>query len=333
LSNVDETWMRVAVDAAEHIHSNTSPNPWVGAVVVDDEGRSFTGVTEPDHGRHAEVVALTSAGNHAVRSTLYVTLEPCCHTGSQPPCTEAIIAAGIKRVVIGIVDPDRRVNGHGIARLLEAGIEVDTGMLTKDIATQLESYLHHRRTGRPFVVLKMASTLDGRIAAADGTSNWITGEEARRDVHRLRSRCDAIAVGAGTVRADDPSLTVRLEGHSQVRQPRRIVIGKVPHDARVTPAESWTGPLSDLVAELGEQGCLQLLVEGGAAVAGDLHRSGLVYRYVFYLAPALTGGSSGVPVMSGPGVATMTDLWRGELVEIEQLGNDVKIVVAPKRST
>ncbi len=212
--------MLQAVSMAATVHGRTSPNPWVGAVVVPpgddvgDEGPGggtwFAGATAPPGGPHAEVSALHAAGDLADLATLYVTLEPCAHHGRTPPCTDAIIAAGIRRVVVGITDPDPRVAGRGIAALRDAGIEVVVGVCADAVTDQLAAYITHRTTGRPLVVLKLASTMDGRTAAPDGSSRWITNEASRANAHRLRAHSDAILVGAATVRVDDPTLTVRL---------------------------------------------------------------------------------------------------------------------------
>lgn len=342
-----------AVSQAEAVRGLTSPNPWVGAIVVPptvgeptgpevrgipeeeaDPSGWFPGVTAPPGGPHAEVAALARAGDHAELSTLYVTLEPCAHHGRTPPCTDAIIAAGVRRVVIGTVDPDDQVAGRGIAALRRAGIDVEVGVAGEAVAQQLAAYLHHRRTGRPWVVLKLASTLDGRTAAPDGTSRWITGEAARIDVHRLRARSDAVLVGAGTVRADDPALTVRLpagdpDHRSADQQPRRVVLGRIPPGAAVRPALEVSGNLEGILTDLGGQGILQLLVEGGANVAHSFHAAGLVDRYVLYLAPALFGGDDARPLFSGPGAPTLAEVWRGTIRSATSLGDDLRVELAP----
>ncbi len=233
------------------------------------------------------------------------------------------------RVVIGIQDPDDRVAGRGSAALRAAGIEVTEGIAADEVAEQLAPYIKHRRTGHPWVVLKMAASLDGRTAAPDGSSRWITGEAARRDVHRLRESSDAVLVGAGTVRADDPELTVRLDGETGgEEQPLRVVLGRAPEGAKVQPALELEGDLDGVLDELGKRGVLQLLVEGGATVAHDFHAAGLVDRYVLYLAPALFGGDDGRPIFAGPGAGTIADVWRGRLVSVEQLGDDLRVEVA-----
>jgi diaminohydroxyphosphoribosylaminopyrimidine deaminase/5-amino-6-(5-phosphoribosylamino)uracil reductase len=226
--------------------------------------------------------------------------------------------------VVGKEDPDPNVTGEGIARLRTAGVDVVVGVLAGDVRAQLAPYLKHRTTGRPYVVLKLAATVDGGTAAPDGTSQWITGEAARRDAHALRAESDAVLVGAGTVRADDPSLTVRLvEG----KDPLRVVLGTAPEGAKVHPAIELSGDLEAVLDDLGRRGVLQVMVEGGATVAGDLHRRGLVDRYVVYLAPALFGGDDARGLFAGPGAPTIGDLWRGRITSVDRLGDDLKIVL------
>ncbi len=325
--------MRRALAQAATVRSTTAPNPWVGCVIVPpdsaaDAGTVFAGATAPPGGPHAELAALVEAGGAAQGATLYVTLEPCAHHGRTPPCTDAIIEAGVARVVVGIEDPDARVAGRGLAALRAAGVEVTVGVAADEVAEQLAPYRKHRTTGQPWVVLKMAASLDGRTAAPDGTSRWITGEAARRDVHRLRSRSDAVLVGAGTVRSDDPALTVRLDDGVEREQPLRVVLGKAPADAQAQPVLELSGDLGEVLDELGRRGVLQLLVEGGASVAHDFHAAGLVDRYVLYLAPLLFGGDDGRPIFAGPGAGTIGDVWKGRLVSIEQLGEDLRVEVA-----
>lgn len=349
----DLRWMAEAIELGQSVRAITSPNPWVGAVLVPvGEDPVSLGATSPPGGPHAEAVALELAGSSGRGATVYTTLEPCSHHGRTPPCADALIAAGVGRVVVGVADPDPNVAGRGIERLRQAGIPVDVGVGADAVAASLAPYLKHRRTGQPWVVCKLAVTLDGRTAAPDGTSKWITGPLARADVHRLRAESDAILVGAGTVRADDPSLTVRdVEG----RDPLRIVLsgggggaaggsagvrggvrgggsgggatdsGGVAEGARVMPAQVYAGDPRELLEELGSQGVIQLLVEGGATVAGDWHRRGLIDQYVFYLAPALLGGDDGRPVLAGPGAVTMAEAWRGRICEIRAIGPDVRI--------
>jgi diaminohydroxyphosphoribosylaminopyrimidine deaminase/5-amino-6-(5-phosphoribosylamino)uracil reductase len=324
----DEARMAEAVAAAAVVRGRTSPNPWVGAVLVTPDGASFTGATEPPGGRHAEIVAIDAAGDpgDTAGATLYSTLEPCCHQGRTGACTDAIVRAGITRVVIGIEDPDPHVAGEGMARLRAAGITVDVGVGDSAVRGQLAPYVKHRTTGRPWVVLKLAVSLDGRTAAPDGSSRWITGPEARADAHRLRAESDAVIVGAGTVRADDPTLTVRdAEGDD----PLRVVLGTAPPGANVRPCVELDGPLENVLDELGRRGVVQAMVEGGATVAGEFHRRGLVDRYVLYLAPALFGGDDARPLMHGAGAPTIDDIWRGRITSVDRLGGDVRIELEP----
>jgi diaminohydroxyphosphoribosylaminopyrimidine deaminase/5-amino-6-(5-phosphoribosylamino)uracil reductase len=307
------------MELAGSVRASTSPNPWVGAVI--DPG-GFEGATQPPGGPHAEIVALQRAGDAARGATMVVTLEPCAHHGRTPPCVDAIIEAGIARVVVGIEDPDPNVRGKGIARLREAGIDIEVGVRADEVRAQLAPYLKHRSTGRPWLVLKLAASVDGRTAAPDGTSRWITGAEARADAHRLRADSDAVIVGAGTVRADDPSLTVR---HVEGRDPLRVVLGKAPPGAKVHPAIELEGDPGDVLDELGRRGVLQAVVEGGPTVAGAFHRAGLVDRYVLYLAPVLFGGDDGRPLFTGPGAQTVEDVWRGRITNVERLGDDLKL--------
>ncbi len=319
--------MGEAMGVAATVRRLTSPNPWVGAVVVTATGAvCATGATQPPGGPHAEIVALDAAGPLAAGATLVVTLEPCSHHGRTPPCTEAIVRAGIARVVVGVADPDRRVSGRGLVALRAAGIEVIEGVSAAAVREQLAPYLHHRRTGRPFVVAKVAATLDGSVAAPDGTSQWITGSEARHDAHRIRAESDAIVVGAGTVRADDPALTVR---HVEGRDPLRVVLGRAPERARVHPCLEWTGGLEELLDELGGRDVLQVMVEGGPTVLRSFHEAGLIDRFVVYLAPALFGGRDALPLMAGSTAPTMASLWRGRFLSVDRIGNDLRIEVAP----
>jgi diaminohydroxyphosphoribosylaminopyrimidine deaminase/5-amino-6-(5-phosphoribosylamino)uracil reductase len=321
-TGVDQAAMTRALALAAGVRTSTSPNPWVGALLVTADGTEHEGATEPPGGRHAEIVALDAAGEAARGATVYTTLEPCSHHGRTGPCVDALLAAGVARVVVALEDPDPQVAGRGLASLREAGVEVVTDVLTGDAATLLAPYLKHRRTGRPYVVLKLAATLDGRTAAPDGTSQWITGEAARADAHRLRAESDAVLVGAGTVRADDPSLTVR---HVDGPDPLRVVLGHAPPDAKVHPALELEGELDAVLDELGGRGVVQALVEGGATVAHAFHRAGLVDRYVVYLAPALFGGDDATGLFAGPGAATIADLWRGRIVATDRLGDDLRI--------
>jgi len=322
--------MARAVARAAHSRLLAPPNPWVGAVLVTADGTTFEGSTRRPGGNHAEREVLAGAGERARDATLHVTLEPCSHHGRTPPCVDAIVDAGVGRVVVAIEDPDPNVAGRGLAALRDAVLAVTVGPGAEAVRAQLEAYLVHRRTGRPYVVLKLAATLDGRTAAADGSSQWITGPEARADVHRVRAESDAILVGAGTVRADDPRLTVRgvvAPDGAAVREPLRVVLGRAPAGAAVHPCLELSGDPGDVLDDLGGRGVVQLMVEGGAGVAGAFHRAGLVDRYILYLAPALSGGDDGRPLFAGPGAPTVGDLWRGRIESVRPLGRDLRIDV------
>lgn len=320
--------MARAVARADQSRLLAPPNPWVGAVVVSTDGAAFEGSTQRPGSNHAEPEALALAGDRARGATLYVTLEPCAHHGRTPPCVDAILTAGIVRVVVAVEDPDPRVAGQGIAALRAGGVEVTVGPGRREVEQQLAPYLTHRRTGRPYVVLKLASTLDGRTSAADGTSQWITGPEARRDAHRIRAESDAILVGAGTVRADDPSLTVReviAPDGAAPREPLRVVLGRADRSAAIQPCHEIAGVPGDVLDELGEMGIVQLMIEGGAGVAGQFHRAGVVDRYVVYLAPAVMGGDDGAGLFSGPGASSIAELSRLQLDQVVKLGNDLRL--------
>lgn len=352
----DEDYMDMAVAVAWQARRRVSPRPWVGAVIVPTgthQPQVFTGATQGRRGPHAEVVALGAAGERARGSTLYCTLEPCSHHGLTPPCAETIADAGVARVVIGVTDPDDNVAGEGVAFLRRHGVDVEVGVRGSEVTAQLEPYLHHRRTGRPWVVLKAAMTADGRTAAPDGTSQWITGPEARADAHNLRADSDAIIVGAATVRADNPSLTVRLPGWERagdtvwnddgpgvvpgdpddgLRQPVRVVLGQAPEGASVHPCIERTGDPGAVLDELGGRGVIQVLVEGGATVAHGFHTAGLVDRYVLYVAPGFMGGSDAPGVFTGDGAPTIGDVWRGDVVNVGVVGADVRIDLAPRHA-
>jgi diaminohydroxyphosphoribosylaminopyrimidine deaminase/5-amino-6-(5-phosphoribosylamino)uracil reductase len=328
----DHDYMMKAIEAASLVRLRTSPNPWVGCVIVTVDGQVFVGATEAPGGRHAEVVARDAA--RAARAdtkdaTVFTTLEPCSHHGRTGPCTEVLISAGVSRVVSAIKDPDQLVGGQGFAALRSAGVTVDIGLCTDLVTEQLRPYLHHRITGRPFVILKLASTLDGRTAATDGTSQWITGERARKAAHQLRAESDAIVVGSGTVRRDNPTLTTRLvDGPS----PRRIVLGHAPEQANVHPCLEWDKSLSELLDTLGNDGVLQLMVEGGATVASSFHQQNLVDRYVLYVAPAFMGGNDGAPLFNGESAPSMQQLWRGTLRNVRQLESDIEVTIDNPRT-
>jgi diaminohydroxyphosphoribosylaminopyrimidine deaminase/5-amino-6-(5-phosphoribosylamino)uracil reductase len=353
-----------ALALAESARRVTPPWPWVGCVIVRDGAVVGEGATGPFRvGAHAEAVALAEAGDAARGATAYVTLEPCSHHGNTPPCADALIAAGVTRVVVAMGDPDERVAGRGIARLRDAGIEVLTGVGAARVGPALMPYLQHRRTGRAYAVLKCATSLDGRIAARDGSSRWITGPAARADAHRLRAESQAIVVGAGTALADGPALTVR-DAPAPPRPPLRVLLdasGRVPatgplFDADLGPTlvctseaaeprarDAWLAagakveslPVSHggidpvgVLEHLGREGVLQVLVEGGAAVHGSFLASDAVDRVVAYVAPMLLG-DEGRPGWGTAGPPTIADASRWRLVDTTALADDVRLTLVP----
>ena len=353
--------VRRAVVLSRRALGTTSPNPPVGAVLLDAAGAvAGEGFTRPPGGPHAEVVALQQAGERARGGTAVVTLEPCRHVGRTGPCTEALLEAGVARVVVACADPTADAGG-GAQVLRAAGVDVETGVLADEVALgPLEAWLTSRRTRRPFVTWKYAATLDGRSAAADGTSRWITGEASRADVHRLRAEHDAVVAGAGTVLADDPLLDARLPtGRPGPVQPLRVVVdtrGRTPVQARAlagaSPALVATGPLQadpgyprrlevatgpdgrvDLPALLkglqDEHDVVSVLLEGGPTLAGSFVRAGLVDRVVAYLAPALLG--AGPAALADAGAGTISAAHRLQICEVVRTGEDVRLVLRPDR--
>ena len=324
-------FMGRALELARQARGRTWPNPMVGCVIVRD-GRVLSEGFHAEAGQaHAEADALARASEPVDGATLYVNLEPCCHTHKRtPPCAQALIRAGIARVVIANIDPNPAVSGGGIALLREAGIEVITGILAEDGERLNEVFFHRQRSGLPFVHLKLASTLDGRIAMPDGQSQWITGEAARAHAHQLRAEHAAIAVGAGTLRTDNPRLTVRLPGFER-QQPQRIIFsrsGKLPADAHVfTDADAartrvFAGtPLPEALAMLAKDGVCNLLLEGGAGLAASFLQAGLVQRVSHYLNPSYLG--DGLPALAGYGLTELSHRLHLKHVEYSPLGDDL----------
>lgn len=326
-ATTDAQRMARALDLAATARAWAPPNPWVGCVIEAADGTIVEGVTQPVGGAHAEAQAV-AAGVDLQGGTAWVTLEPCAHHGRTPPCADALIDAGVRRVVVALEDPDPRVAGAGLQRLRDAGLTVEVGEGAARATELLAPYLAQRRTGRPYVVLKLAASVDGRTAAPDGTSRWITGPDARADAHALRAESDVVLVGAGTVRADDPALTVR-DAPAPRGDPVRMVLGAAPAGAKVHPCLERSGDLAPILDELGAAGHLQLLVEGGAGVARAFHAAGLVDRYVLYLAPALFGGDDALGLFRGPGAPTVADVWRGRIASVAPLGADLRIDLVP----
>lgn len=327
MDSIDEKFMQRALELARKAEGMTRPNPPVGAVLVKD-GQV---VAEAFHERagldHAERACLKKVPDSIDLSdaTLYVTLEPCSTQGRTPPCTDAIIERGVGRVVISAVDLNPDHDGRGLEILEEADVEVVTGVCEAEGRRLIAPFEKFITTGMPYVTLKLASTLDGKIADRNGDSKWITGPEAREVVQRMRRAADAVMVGAGTVRADDPSLLPRpAEG----RQPWRVVLGKnIPADAKVLTDEAaertlvCDGPLDAVLKDLGERGLMHVLCEGGGEVAAALIEQNLVDEYAFFVAPKIIG-PDGRPNVGGEG-RLMADLKKLRFTSVEQLGNDV----------
>ena len=350
--------MRAALALARRGLGNTWPNPSVGCVLVRDGRVVGRGVTAPGGRPHAEVAALAVAGDFARGATAYVTLEPCSHHGQTPPCMDALIAAGVRRVVVAAGDPDKRVDGAGIAALRAAGLEVAVGMLAAEASTLQAGFLARVGSGRPMVTLKLASTLDGRIATRTGESRWITGPEARRAAHALRGQHDAVLVGVGTVQADDPDLTCRIPGYRKTPDLRIVVdsrlrtrlVARVISTAAAVPTWFLHRPDADpnritalneagvrlieiagadhgvdLAAglqALGAAGLTRVLVEGGAQIAAALLRAGLVDRIAWFHAPAVMGGD-GWPAAQAFGTTALDGMPRFVCVDSRPMGDDM----------
>ena len=315
--------MLEAIAEGDKARLHAPPNPWVGALVVRDGVVVAAGHTQAPGESHAEVEALRRAQGRTAGATLVVTLEPCCHVGRTGPCVEAILEAGVATVVVGSLDPDPRVAGRGVAALRAAGVEVQVGVALEAVRAQLAPYLWHRVTGRPYVVVKVAATLDGVVAMADGSSQWITSEESRRDAHLLRAQSQAIIVGANTVRLDDPALTARLG--DVTLEPLRVVLGRAPETARVRPCWERQGELGAVLDELGEHDVVQVLVEGGAQVVSDFVEAGLVNHIVWYVAPALAGARGARAALAALSTPGMDSLRRARFLEVRRIGEDVRM--------
>lgn len=352
-----QDYMKRALDLAKKGAGHTSPNPMVGCVVVKD-GRI---VTEGYHERygefHAERNALTRCEEDLTGAEMYVTLEPCCHQGNTPPCTDIIIERGISKVYVGSMDPNPKVAGKGVKILQEHGIEVETGVLEKECLALNEIFFHYITTGMPYVAMKYAMTLDGKIASCTGDSKWVTGERARHHVHELRKQYSAILAGIGTVLADDPMLNCRIEEgvdpvrvvcDSSLRIPLSSQLVKTAGDIPVIVAYAKENPekekallqagvelisagrdgrvdLAVLMRELGKRKIDSVLVEGGGAIHGSLLKSGLVQKIYCYLAPKLIGGREASSPVEGDGFSRMKDALQVTEMEILSLGEDICI--------
>ena len=357
-----------ALEVGEAGRRTTPPNPWVGCVLVRDGEIVGEGSTAAPGGPHAEAVALAAAGERARGATAVVTLEPCSHTGRTGPCADALLAAGVARVVVALEDPDEHVRGTGIARLREQGVVVDVGPGATEATRSLAPYLHHRRTGRAYCLVKTATSLDGRTAAADGSSRWITGAAARADAHELRADSQAVVVGSETALVDRPSLTPRAVTEPVAHPPLRVVLdarGRVPavgplFETSLAPTlvlttdaaasatvDAWRaagakvetlrrgpgGSGVDLTAALdvlGSHGVLQAMVEGGATLHGALLDAQLADRMVVYAAPVVLG-PDGRAAFAGRGPATVAAAPHWTMISARRFGDDVRLEYEPAR--
>ena len=352
----DERWMKRALHLAEKGRGRTSPNPMVGAVLVK-RGKV---VGEGYHARagepHAEIVAIKNAGEKAKGATLYLNLEPCTHYGKTPPCVPAVIEAGVKKVVAGMEDPNPLVKGRGVARLKQAGLNVKIGVLEKECHRLNEAFSKYIVKHEPFIILKVAATLDGKLATRNGESQWITGETSRRFVHRLRDQVDGVVVGIGTVLKDDPMLTARIRGG---RDPYRIVFDsrlRIPENAKVVDlspsktivattemasqdkiarlrkkgvriliSDSKSGKVDLKVSllKLGEMGMMNLLVEGGSEISGSFLDQGLIDKIFFFLSPRLIGDPLAPGMFSGAGFASLKGAISIKDLKVRRIGEDI----------
>jgi diaminohydroxyphosphoribosylaminopyrimidine deaminase/5-amino-6-(5-phosphoribosylamino)uracil reductase len=360
MEHPDYHYMKTALELAEKGAGRTSPNPMVGAVIVQDGQIIGRGWHEKAGGPHAEVNAIADAGSRTRGATMYVTLEPCNHQGRTPPCTKAILEAGISRVVCAMTDPNPEVAGGGARFLADWGIDVETGICEPEARRLNEFFIHYIQTRRPFVLLKCAATLDGKIATRTGDSKWVTGPTARARVHQMRHCCDAILVGINTVTADDPSLTTRLE-NSTGRDPVRVILDtqlSMPETAKMlsqqsnaptmvaasenaapqkaarleqqgaqilyVPEKQNRVDLDALLAKLGQMNITSLLVEGGSRVTAAFLQNRLVDKICFFYAPKILGGD-GIGICSGPGPQLMSSAISVTDMETEQIGDDLLI--------
>ena len=326
--------MLLAIEQAQRIKGNTYPNPPVGAVILDRDGRVVgVGGTRPAGEAHAEVVALRRAGELSAGGTAVVTLEPCNHHGRTPPCVDALLAAGVAQVVYAVDDPNPDAGGGAVA-LADAGVQVISGVQAPAVSTgPLREWLHKQRTGRPHVTWKYATSIDGRSAAADGSSQWITSEAARADLHRRRAAADAIVVGTGTVLVDDPTLTARPpDGTLADRQPLRVVVGRreISADAHVLNDDSRTMVIrthdpAEVLRALADR--TDVLLEGGPTLAGAFLRAGAIDRILAYVAPILLGGP--VTAVDDVGVPNIARALRWRFDTMEQIGPDLLLSLVP----
>lgn len=357
----DRDYMNLAINLAKAATGQTSPNPHVGAVLVKDNQIIGMGAHLKAGEHHAEVHAISMAGEKANGATLYVTLEPCSHFGKTPPCSNLVIETGIKKVFVASVDPNPLVGGKGIARMRDAGIDVEVGLMEEEALSLNKAFFHYISSGLPFVTLKTAISLDGKTATASGESKWITSEEARLDVHQFRHRHEAILVGVNTVIKDNPSLTTRLEGGG--KNPVRVILDntlRTPLDSVVVNDQKaltiiFTGAeadparrnqftdkgieviqlstpkilIPDLLKKLGERGITSVYVEGGAEVHGSFLKERAFQQVITYIAPKLIGGKMAPTSFGGEGFLDLDEAVSLEIKEVTKIGQDIRIIAEP----
>lgn len=358
---MDERYMEYALKLAEKGAGLASPNPLVGAVIVKEDRIIGKGYHQFFGGPHAEVNAFVGATEDVAGATMYVTLEPCSHHGKTPPCVDAIIGKGIKRVVVGMVDPNPLVAGNGVRILKENGIDVVTGILEEKCMTQNEIFIKYITTKKPFCIFKTAMTLDGKIATPSGDSKWVSGKQSREYVHRLRNRVSAILVGVGTVIADDPMLTTRIEGE-KASNPTRIILdtsGRIPLESNivetagkvrtilattelahpsvlevlntkgieimVVPVKDGRVDISHVVSRLVDMGIDSILIEGGGAIGYSFLEERLIDKVLFFIAPKLVGGVESKSPLGGTGIQLMKDAVELNCVETLSIGEDILV--------
>ena len=362
LRDIDKEFMLRAIAIGENGRLSAPPNPWVGCVIVKSGNIIAEGFHRAPGESHAEVVALSMAEDQAKGATLYSTLEPCSHHGRTPPCVDAIIKAGIKRVVVGVLDPDMQVSGKGVAKLRSAGIQVDVAIAEEEVKQSLQPYLHHRRHKTPYCLAKVATTIDGRIAAKDGSSQWITCSEARADAHNLRAESQAIMVGVGTAMRDKPKLTARDSKYDNPKHPLRVILDskglfsppsplldvneaptlivtsekcstskkkewkKLGAQVLVAPLCSNSGMLevAYIMKELAKIGILQLMVEGGSRLHTSLMCENHINKLVMYVGPKIIG-SDGIPFLQKMNLETMKNAIELNFCGAHPLGNTVRL--------
>jgi diaminohydroxyphosphoribosylaminopyrimidine deaminase / 5-amino-6-(5-phosphoribosylamino)uracil reductase len=358
----DIKYMKRALALARKGIGTTSPNPAVGCVIVKDGKVVGTGWHKKAGGPHAEIHALEMAGEMAQGADVFVTLEPCCHTGKTPPCSQALIRAGVGRVVAGMADPNPKVRGNGLKELKTAGIQIVCGVLEDDCRDINRPFIKHVTTGMPYVTYKCAMTLDGKISTATGASRWISCEDSRTYVHRMRARMDAVMVGVDTVIADNPELTVR---HVRGRNPLRVVVDsslRTPESVKVLSGKNAAGTIiatieanprvhlrylkqgttvlvcqqdkgrvsmEDLIFKLGEMGVQSILLEGGGRLAGSMLESGLIDEFVFFMAPKILG-SDGFSPFNLVGKTSMEQAYKLNIIHLGRSGSDIVVHARPE---